>query len=151
MRLKEQRLWDRMRNNIGAGHGIRLERIENMVGSGFPDVWAICNGVVRPIELKAVERAPARITTRLIPSGEGLNVDQRNWHLDWRKHGGRSFIVLGLGSGAAAWHYVVSGSHGDQVNDWPQFNWCHNSLAQGRGNEFWKTFIVWLGSIYYET
>lgn len=105
MRLKEQRLWDRMRNNaktlslgLPLTHGIRLERIENMLAAGHPDVECLIRSVYRPVELKAVDAPPKRAATPVFGKSDGLSVEQRNWHMGWQRHGGRSYILAGVGS-----------------------------------------------------
>lgn len=111
MRKLEQRLWDRMRRALGAA--VHLERIENLVGDGTPDVFALRAGRVTPCELKCVEAYPARPRTRVL-GDKGLSVPQRNWHLAWQRAGGRSLIVVGVG---AADLYVLPATLADTVND----------------------------------
>jgi hypothetical protein len=65
-------------------------------------------------ELKAVESLPKRAATRVLPVGKGLNQDQMNWHMDWRRHGGRSLILIGVGSDII---YTLSGAYGDCLNE----------------------------------
>jgi hypothetical protein len=115
MRLKEQRLWDRTRDNLSAlpAPRIRLERYENVVAEGCPDVLALCDGLVTWVELKAVHKAPARNTTRLMPVGEGLSVEQRNWHLDWHQNRGRSLVLIGVGSSIII---ALPGKLADSIN-----------------------------------
>lgn len=114
MRKTEQRLWDRMRRKARdrAELAPRLERIENMVGVGIPDVLAIKNGIVTWCELKSLERFPVRATTQVL-GARGLSVAQRNWHYAWYLHGGRSLIVVGVG---AQHVYAVPGFLADSVN-----------------------------------
>ena len=108
MRKTEQRLWDRMRRAIGKD--VRLERIENVVGVGTPDVLACCY-ITAFVELKAVEGPPVRETTRVL--GErGLSRDQRNWHKDWHQWGGKSYILIGVGLQT----FMISGAFADEVN-----------------------------------
>lgn len=114
MRKTEQKVWDRFRKNMD-GRGMLLERLENAVGSGRPDVDVLFRGKFTPVELKAVEHAPVRAATPLLPSGQGLNTDQLNWHLDWTLHGGRSLIIIGIGSRL---NLAVEGSLADNVNRW---------------------------------
>ena len=137
MRKKEQKLWDRMRHNL-TGRGILLERLENAVGTGRPDVDALCRGLFTPIELKAVDRTPARTTTKLMPSGDGLSVAQRNWHLAWRQHGGKSLIVIGVGSNIAL---GVEGEYADLVNDWSL-----ETIARHAITATWSELAVRLGA-----
>jgi hypothetical protein len=95
VRLKEQQLWDTMRNN--APSCIKLMRVENLVMAGMPDVHAVAAGIENLhgfcgwVELKSVT-TPKRAGTRLM-GGEGLNKDQINWHLIYTKFGGRSWVL----------------------------------------------------------
>ena len=55
MRLKEQRLWDAMRK--AAPKGVWLQRVENIVVDGMPDVYAVeTEGGACWVELKAPVR-----------------------------------------------------------------------------------------------
>ena len=94
MREKEQKLWDRMRH--GLKDLVYLERIENVVNPGRPDVDTLWEGVVLPIELKAIDRWPQRAGTPVL-GGKGLNQNQLNWWLTWKHWGGSGFIVVGVG------------------------------------------------------
>lgn len=113
MRLPEQRLWDRMRARL-KGRGIRLERVENLVAVGRPDVDCLALGIFTPVELKAVDGFPVRPTTAVLTEKKGLNRDQRNWHLEWQRYGGRSLILVGVGSSDV---YAFRGSLADRVNE----------------------------------
>ena len=75
MRKKEQRLWDSLKRNKPPH--IELERIENLVGEGIPDVLATAMRRMCWLELKAAT-LPARSTTRLL-GPEGLRQSQLNW------------------------------------------------------------------------
>lgn len=112
MRKPEQRLWDRMRAKAVAPR-VRLERIENLVGDGTPDVIAISHGQVTWIELKAVDAFPAKAETRVL-GAKGLNISQRNWHYNWYAEGGRSLIVIGINISQI---YAIPGFLADAVND----------------------------------
>lgn len=108
MRKKEQRLWDRFRTALVAAKIIH-ERIENIVGVGTPDVHSIrwwC-------ELKATVAAPKRPATPLLPAGDGLSVDQVNWHLWWTSNGGRSYVLIGVGGHE---NYLLDGELAEQIN-----------------------------------
>jgi hypothetical protein len=109
MRKTEQRFWDRMRRAIGTR--VRLERIENVVGVGTPDVVACCY-ITSFVELKAVEGPPVRATTRVL-GDRGLSRDQRNWHKDWHQWGGKSFILVGVGRQI----FMIQGQFADALND----------------------------------
>lgn len=92
-RFPEQRLWDRIRKNLG--REVHIERIENSVGAGTPDTLVIHKGVVTWVEHK-IATQPVRPTSKLQWS-HPLTADQRNWHLMWHQNGGRSYIVVGVG------------------------------------------------------
>lgn len=119
MRKPEQLLWDRIKRANDAVHGpLLLERLENSVGSGRPDVDGLCNGRFWPIELKAIpiSEIPARSGTPLLGKARGLNPQQMNWHKDWQDHGGKSIVAIGVGS-----HEIIAmgGRHGDLINSMP--------------------------------
>lgn len=76
MRKHEQRLWDTMKRHCPKD--IRLERVENAVGEGTPDVHYMKANHFGWVELKAPKR-PRKATTRLL-GNEGLRPGQRNWH-----------------------------------------------------------------------
>ena len=91
MRLKEQRLWDSMKRH--APKGFILERIENVVKAGTPDVIVRFPGKPwRWVELKS-PASPKRADTRLLGS-EGLNKDQMNWHIKAALSGGDNYVLI---------------------------------------------------------
>ena len=111
MRTTEQRLWDRFRSSLGSK--IRLERVENMVTVGMPDVISLVESSVCWVELKAVVDYPARATTPVLGDKKGLSREQRNWHHDWWRWGGVSFVLIGVGSHDL---YLIRGKFADQIN-----------------------------------
>lgn len=129
MRKTEQRLWDRMRKHAAAAadRRVRLERVENLVGVGMPDVLAIYRGQVTWCELKSVDAFPARDTTRVL-GPKGASVAQRNWHHDWYLHGGRSIIVVGVGT---SFLVAIPGFLADAVNEMSRQELRDNCIAQG--------------------
>ena len=134
MRKKEQLLWDAMR--MGLSPGVHLERIENSAGEGIADVVALCAGVVTFCELKARADFPARASSRVLGS-DGLRQAQKNWHMIWNKHGGRSLIIIGVGTGRHRQHLAVRGGHGDALNEMAWAELLSASCAVGAGAEFW--------------
>ncbi len=113
MRLPEQRLWTKLRDNLVTRH-VLLERVENLVNVGTPDVHAIANGQTTWLELKATEM-PARSETPLL-GRDTVSRDQRNWHMNYHQHGGRSLIVIGVGPRVTL---SLSGEYVDKVNEMP--------------------------------
>lgn len=114
MRLKEQRLWDSMRKALTGF--VHTERIENTAGTGRPDVDCLVDGLFTPVELKAVEDVPARPSTPVLGGKDGLSVAQRNWALNWRRYGGRSLVIVGVGKGAARRVFIFNGRQADEIN-----------------------------------
>ena len=134
MRELEQRLWDRMRRALG--RRMRLERIENLVNVGTPDVLALAKGFVTPIELKAVAAFPARHSTRVL-GARGLSVAQRNWHKSWLDEGGESLILIGVGSRE---FFAIPGVFADEVNEMDADRLAIFSVASD-----WDELFVQLG------
>lgn len=110
-RRPEQRLWDRLRK-VAAGR-LHTERIENLVGVGRPDVDTLVGGSFMPIELKQVAAWPVRANTRVL-GDKGLSQVQKNWHLNWRRWGGQSLIVVGVADEV----FTFSGATADHVNEY---------------------------------
>lgn len=111
-RKKEQLLWDRMHSNL-RNRKLLLQRVENMAGVGDPDVRVLRKGRVTYCELKVASRLPVREATPLL-GDEGLSVEQRNWHLEWIAHGGRSMIIVGVRG--TAMHWALWGNRAEAVN-----------------------------------
>jgi hypothetical protein len=111
MRKPEQRLWDRM--NKAIGKFVFIERVENIVSLGTPDLHVQYNKTHTWVELKQVAKIPARAHTPLLGPAKGLNPNQRNWHLEFSRFGGRSVIVIGVGAREIL---TIPGTFGDDVN-----------------------------------
>lgn len=141
-RKPEQRLWDRMSRNVGRDPAIWLQRMENMVGSGFPDVQAISRGVVTGVELKQADTLPIRPDTRLLK--KGMRQDQLNWHLECHRHGGRSCVLVGAG---ADYFVVVPGWRADKINAASLTTMVDISIIAGHGQTFWRMFGNYLKGI----
>lgn len=113
MRKQEQRLWDRMRHCLK--DKVYLERMENVVKPGRPDIDALWEGVCIPIELKSLQQYPQRATTAVL-GGKGLNQNQLNWWLQWRRWGGRGLILIGIANDLL----IVPAAYSDEVNTFTQ-------------------------------
>jgi hypothetical protein len=125
LRLPEQRLYDRLRKNVFTVEQLFCERIENVMAKGTPDVHTLSRGLVTWLELKAIDSIPAKNTTRIL-GDTGLSVDQRNWHRVYAQRGGRSLIVLGIGSFVVL---AAEGKHADAVNEWNISDWIANTVC----------------------
>lgn len=111
MRKQEQKLWDRMRHSLK--DQVYMERVENVVNPGRPDVDTLWDGIVLPIELKALDAFPKRPMTPVL-GGAGLNQNQLNWWLNWKRWGGSGFIVVGI---EGQFLFAVPAKYSDQVNN----------------------------------
>lgn len=134
MRLPEQKFWDRTRRALAPQ--LHIERVENLVDVGTPDLLVLApTNVVTPTELKAALKWPARSTTRVLSGSQQLNVDQKNWHLTWQQNGGRSAILVGVGSTE---QFLFSGKWGDDLNDMTEAQMRANGLSD------WRAILEWL-------
>lgn len=89
----------------------RLDRIENVVVVGMPDVNFCSGGVESWIELKS-PKEPARSTTPLFGSNHKLSQDQINWLLRQRQAGGRCFVLVATDK---RW-MLLNGALADAIN-----------------------------------
>lgn len=129
MRKKEQKLWDAMREAGSARH-VYMERVENAMAAGRPDVDVLCGGRFTPCELKAVLGWPARAKTRVL-GDDGLRQEQKNWHMEWARHGGRSLIIVGVGLGALRTVWAFHGKKHDQINEYTLTDFHAEACAVG--------------------
>ena len=112
MRKAEQKVWDAMRR--AAPPKAWLQRVENLVADGMPDVY--CAGGRREawVELKAA-KLPKRSTTRL-QMGEGIRQSQVNWHLKAATKGVQSFILIRVEERKSE-PLLIGGWLADRIND----------------------------------
>jgi hypothetical protein len=90
----------------------RIDRVENLMVLGIPDVNVCSDGFESWIELKtSVE--PKRKTTPLMGSNHKLSIDQRNWMMRQVKAGGRCYILI---STDKRW-LLINGNYADFVNE----------------------------------
>lgn len=85
-----------------------MERVENSVASGTPDVDGCLNGACFKIELKTAARPrnPGNcVAVKFTPA-------QIPWHKRYARSAGPSFILIQVGSGSAARRYLI---HGDKA------------------------------------
>lgn len=120
MRKPEQRLWDSMRKNRPAD--VWLERVENLVGDGMPDVAVVCAGAW--VELKAA-KLPKRPTTKVMGK-DGLRQSQKNWHKDAAQHGVPCYTLLRDDKRQL---YLIPAKHSDDVNEMTQSELAAASVA----------------------
>lgn len=137
-RRLEAALWAKMRDRIG--ESVRMWRVENVVGTGMPDVLVIGDSVVTPVELKAVPSYPARIAKTPLLGGRGLSPAQKNWHKEWQAHGGRSAVIIGVMRDV----YLIRGEHADEINEMAAPQIAELSLIASARDLQWKQIELFL-------
>lgn len=125
MREREQLFWDRIRMRLGPV--LRLERQENLVSVGDPDVICTAQGNwVTRLELKAKAGFPVRARTPVLGKADGLSVAQRNWHLEHNKAGGISYVLIAVGSHE---FFTIDGALHDEVNSFTKAELYEHTMA----------------------
>lgn len=107
MKGGEARLWARMRTGIA--DKCFVQRVENMVGEGVPDVW-LCSKITGEgawIELKARTIAPVRASTPIFSGDSGLRPAQVSW-IHSRASAGAAIYVLGQ---CEDWVFLIHGRY----------------------------------------
>jgi hypothetical protein len=145
MRFPEQKLWDRLRKNMTRDKypQLRLERIENSVGDGTPDLHCIARGRVSWLELKTVDTFPTRTYGPVLSrsSGGGLSIDQKNWHLDYRKCGGRVATLLDV---ETDYYFLIDGQYSDTANEMSRALLEKTAILIGYRMEIYPALAAWL-------
>lgn len=110
MRKPEQKVWDTMRQR--APVKVWLERVENVVADGMPDVHVLMEGKMAWVELKHAV-LPKRETTRVL-GNKGLRQSQINWHLKAAAKSLPVYTVIRDDKGAL---YMIHASYAETIND----------------------------------
>jgi hypothetical protein len=100
-----------LKKNLPQGKD-RLDRIENVVVAGMPDINFCCEGVECWLEQKS-PKEPKRSTTRLFGSNHKLSQDQMNWFKRQMDAEGNAYILI---ASDKRW-MLISGEHADVVNE----------------------------------
>lgn len=108
--MSERQNYKTLRMKLPQGHD-RLDRIENVVVTGMPDINFCSNGVESWLEMKSPVE-PKRPTTPLFGSNHKLSQAQMNWMLRQTKAGGRCFILIATDK---RW-MLIDGSFADNIN-----------------------------------
>lgn len=111
---------------------IHMERLENMIGAGHPDVELCYMGRQNWIEQKVAKR-PARATT-VLRFGSPLRDSQYEWALKRIAAGGRVWYLIQVGGGAERQMYLIRATV-ETVNALYKHvteEWCreHDALAK---------------------
>ena len=91
--------------------GDRIDRVENVVVNGMPDVNFCAEGVECWLEIKSPTE-PKRASTPLFGSNHKISQDQKNWMLRQFRAGGNAWILIATDR---RW-MLIPGSVADQVN-----------------------------------
>jgi hypothetical protein len=114
---RESALWKRIRDTavpelLWTKHTVDLQRLENSVGQGHPDVEGCIDGAQIWVELKSEDR-PARPTTAIKPK---VRTSQSIWHRERTKAGSRiHWVLLQVGEGRKARLYLIPGDRYDEI------------------------------------
>lgn len=109
--MSEKKDYQILRKNIIEKND-RIDRIENIVVVGMPDVNVCFDGVESWIELKSSVE-PKRATTPLFGSNHNLSIDQKNWFLRQRNASGNGYVLIATD---LRW-LLIEGKHADDVNE----------------------------------
>lgn len=115
MKTAEKNLWKWLSNaRLHYRDTLHMDRIENGVGQGFPDV----EGYLRDyggllIELKTAARPVRKGGIVRVK----VRIEQIRWHLKRRKAGQRTWFLVQVGSGAKAARYLLPGVLGELIGE----------------------------------
>jgi hypothetical protein len=106
--------------------GFVLERVENVVGVGMPDVYVQAPAVSTWVELKA-PNPPKRESTRVL-GDEGLRQDQKNWHVRASRLALPTWILIRERRVGRMW--MLPGVLADLMNDYTAMELSRVAAAQ---------------------
>jgi hypothetical protein len=138
MSTRETSLWrwlSRARKQERSG-GLHIQRVENSVASGTPDVEGCLRGHGQFwIELKSVDR-PKR-------TGGRLAVKIRDAQVEWMRRrymaGGNVWMLIQVGRGNDAERYLVHGCKAKHVQDGVTEDWLRNHCRIHDFSDWMKT------------
>lgn len=110
------RLWKSLRGWFPAG--CHATRIENGIGSGFPDVHYTYLETSGTIELKSANRLPMRKA--------GLRKSQIDWIIEETEAGGLVWVLVEY----KKMYYILRGLHADRINHMDETEIAEKALAQ---------------------
>ena len=109
--MSEKKDYQTLKNNV-IGPLDRIDRVENIVVAGMPDVNVCIEGVESWLELKS-PKEPKKATTPLFGSNHKLSQDQKNWFLRQQNSNGKGYILI---ASDKRW-LLIEGKHADDVNE----------------------------------
>lgn len=109
--MSESNDYKTLKKHLPQGHD-RLDRVENCVVNGMPDINYCTAFVECWIELKSPTE-PKRATTKLFGSNHRLSQDQKNWFKRQRDAGGSAYVLIATDK---RW-MLMDGGLADAIND----------------------------------
>jgi hypothetical protein len=122
--LSESKLWKKLKLKTKGWH---IERVEDYLTDGRPDVEYCVDGVAGWVELKYMKKWPVRPTTPLRMAH--LTVSQENWHFHYHRHGGRSYFLIQVDDD----YLLHKGEISREINNQTQKWHFANCLAHCKG------------------
>lgn len=111
--MSEKRAFKKLKEALSNGKvERRLERVENIVGAGWPDCNGCFSGVEFWIEVKEPTE-PKRSSTKLFGSNHKLSQEQMNWIKRQLLSGGLAYVYIDTGG----WRLLIGGRIADSIND----------------------------------
>ena len=109
----ESKFWDRLQPRLKPDFFV--QRIENLVGEGVPDVFLTRreNGRMCWLELKSREKFPVRATTKVF-GDDGLRPSQIAW-IHGRAVAGAPIYILAVCDKV---EFLIEGVHAREFNAW---------------------------------
>ena len=138
--MTEKEFWKKVQRGLGGivdGAGGRVDRVENGVCDGMPDVSMTCAGIDVWVELKYVAQWPARANTRVL-GDRGLRPEQVNWHLRHNRAGGKSFVLVGIGKEM----FLAQGQYCKEVNSWVSADWLKDGRQVNGWDDLYKKLFT---------
>ena len=136
--MSEKALWEWLREKL-KNQGV-MQRVENRVGPGTPDVAYCFLGVSGWIELKEIHDWPKRKNT--LVRVDHFTEEQRSWLRSWHNAGGRSFLLLRVKTAQEL--LLFRGDYADVVGlvDRAMLIECASLVVPSRGIESAKAIFM---------
>lgn len=111
--MSEANTWSFLKKARSLGRNLHMDRLENSVSGGMPDVEGCLYGSQFWLELKFCER-PARASTHVKPK---FRPGQVPWIEARHDAGGRAFVLLQVGRATERALYLVPAPYVRQLQD----------------------------------
>jgi hypothetical protein len=108
--MSEAKSYEKIRKYLPE-QGDRIDRIENLMVMGMPDINGCIWGNEFWMELKSPVE-PKRASSTMFASNHKLSIDQQNWFLRQRSASGQAYVIIHTDK---RW-YLIDGEHADIIN-----------------------------------